>query len=608
MLKHFRSGSKRIRTLWWILTIGTVVTFIGGFIFIFGSGVGDVDRALTTPSVVGTVGGKPISQAELASATQTALAQYKAQYGTAPTGRDAAILDEQVWNNLLTERAIDDEARRLGLKVSDDEIVFAVKNTPPPDVAQSPAYQTNGRFDPQKWTQALSDPSLNWSPLEDRMRRTLPGQRLEERVIAGVKISEPELQRLYDLQYQKAIVTVALLPLDQSPIDSTKLNEAALKAYYEAHKGDFTGPEQALVDVVQIPRTVGASEDETAKSIAQDIVASARSGKDFGDLARERSEGPYADKGGDLGQDVPISRLPPTLQPALTNLAIGGITDPIKEGSTYFVFKLNGRSTVGTEPAVRLAQIQIPVHPSQESQAKDAELIVKLRKEAAAGKLSAAAGTRNLGSISTGWFGQSEYVPMLIQLPQVQQWAMTAKKGEVSRAYSTESGWVLAQVTDRRPAGPRAFESAKDEVRNALVLSLRQARPLAAGQKIVDAVKAGQTLEAAAQANGAVVFQTAPFARTQPDPRLAAAPRAVGIAFGLAPGLVGPPVPSPNGVIIVRKDSEQTGSIAQYDSLKSSLSQTLLSTRQRRFVTAWVQRTLAKAAVVDKRPAVEESQ
>jgi parvulin-like peptidyl-prolyl isomerase len=608
MLKHFRSGSKRIRTLWWILTIGTVVTFIGGFIFIFGSGVGDVDRALTTPSVVGTVGGKPISQAELASATQTALAQYKAQYGTAPTGRDAAILGEQVWNNLLTERAIEAEAKRLGLKVTDEEIVFAVKNTPPPDVAQSPAYQTNGRFDPQKWTQALSDPTLNWSPLEDRMRKILPGQRLEERVIAGVKISEPELQRLYDLQYQKAVVTVALLPLDQTPIDSTKLNDAALKAWYESHGNDFTGPEQVNADVVQIPHTVGKSEDETAQSLAQDIVAQAHAGKDFGDLARERSEGPYADKGGDLGQDVPLSRLPPSLQPALTTLPIGGITDPIKEGNTYFVFKLNGRSTVGAEPAVRLAQIQIPIHPSQESQAKDAELILKLRKEAASGKLSAAAASHQLVSVGTGWFGQSEYVPLLIQLPQVQQWAMTAKKGEVSRAYSTENGWVMSQVTDRRPVGPRPFESAKDEVRNALTLSLRQAAPLARAQKIVEAVKAGQTLEAAAQANGAVVFQTPPFARTQPDPRLTAAPRAVGLAFGLAPGQVGPPVPSPNGIVILRKDSEQTGSVAQYDSLKSSLSQTLLSTRQRRFVTAWVQQTLAKTPVEDKRPAVEESQ
>src|SRR5690349_15435580 len=441
MLKHFRSGSKRIRTLWWILTIGTVVTFIGGFIFIFGSGAGDVSRAMTTPSVVGDVGGNDISQAELANATQVALAQYKAQYGSEPAGRDAAMLSEQVWNNLLTEKALEVEAKKLGIKVTDPEIVFAVKNTPPPDVAQNPAFLTNGRFDPNKWAQALSDPSINWAPLEDKMRKMLPGQRLEERVIAGIKISEPELRRLYDLQYQQAVVTAALLPLDTSPIDSSKLNETAMKAYYDAHKGDFSGPAQAQASLVSIPRTIGAEEERVARSAAEAMVKEIRAGGDFAAIARERSEGPYAERGGDLGQDVPASRLPPVLQQALATLPVGAVTDPIKDGTTYFIFKLADKKMVGTETLVRISQIQVPIHPSQDSVDKDRESIVKLRKEAEGGKLSEAAAKRQIVAVDTGWFGENEYVPMLIQLPQIQRWALQAKKGEVSRAFANESGW-----------------------------------------------------------------------------------------------------------------------------------------------------------------------
>ncbi len=607
MLKHFRSGSKRIRTLWWVLTIGTVVTFIGGFIFIFGSGAGDSSRSTDAPAVVGSVGDAQISQGDLANATQTALAQYKAQYGTDPAGRDAAILHEQVWNNLVTERAIAAEAKRLGMRVTDSEIVFAVKNTPPPDVAQNPAFLTNGRFDPAKWGQALSDPTVNWSPLEDRMRKTLPGQRLEERVIAGVKISEPELKRLYDLQYQKAVATVALLPLDMAPIDSSKLNETALKAYHQAHAGDFVGPEQAEAEVVSIPRTVGPEEDRSAKLEAEQIVKDARGGVDFAQIARERSEGPYAEQGGDLGQDVPLSRMPGPLQAVLSTMPIGGITDPIREGNTYFVFKLNDRKVVNGEPSVRLSQIQKPIRPSQESLTRDRDLIVKLRKDALSGKLGAAAAKRQLASVNTGYFGQSEYVPMFIQMPQIQVWAMTAKPGEVSRAYSNENGWVVAQVTGHRDAGPRPYDAVKAEVRQALELSLRQAAPMATAQKIVGAVRSGQPLEAAGAANGAVVFQTAPFARTTPDPRLTVAPRAVGMVFGLGVGQTGAPVATTNGVLIVRKDGAQDGSIAQFDSLKASLSQTLLSSRQRRFVTAWVQKTLAGKKIEDKRPEVEEA-
>ena len=608
MLKHFRSGSKRIRTLWWILTIGTVVTFIGGFIFIFGSGAGDSSRATQTPAVVGSVGDAEISQAELAVATQQALAQYKMQYGSDPQGRDAAILNEQVWNNLITEKAVEAEAKKLGIKVTDAEVVFAVKNTPPPDVAQNPAFLTNGRFDPNKWAQALSDPQINWAPLEDKMRKMLPGQRLEERVIAGIKISEPELRRLYDLQYQKAVVTAAMLPLDFTPIDSTKLNDAALKAYYEAHKSDFSGPAQSQASLVSIPRSVGASEEKTAKDAADAMVKEIRTGGDFATIAKERSEGPYAERGGDLGQDVPESRLPPALQQALASLPVGGVTDPIRDGMTFFIFKLTDKKVTNGEPVVRISQIQVPIHPTQESIDKDRDMIIKLRKEAATGKLSDVAAKRQIVAVDTGWFGENEYVPMLVQMPQIQRWALSAKKGEVSRAFSNETGWIIAQVTDKREAGPRPFETVKDQVKSELELSLRQAKPLATAEKIVAAVRGGQTLEAAAAANGAMTFTTPPFARTTPDPRLTAAPRAVGLAFGLPPGQVGPPVASPNGIFVVRKDAMMAGTDAQFDSLRSTLSQTMLSTRQRRFVTAWVQKTLDAQKVADKRPEIEELQ
>jgi len=606
MLKHFRSGSKRIRTLWWILTIGTVVTFIGGFIFIFGSGAGDSSRATQTPAVVGSVGDAEISQAELAAATQTAISQYKMQYGSDPQGRDAAILAEQVWSNLITEKAVEAEAKKLGIKVTDAEVVFAVKNTPPPDVAQNPAFLTNGRFDPNKWAQALSDPSINWSPLEDKMRSMLPGQRLEERMIAGIKISEPELRRLYDLQYQQAVVTAALLPLDFAPIDSTKLNDAALKAYYEAHKGDFTGPAQAQAALVSIPRTVGADEERIAKSLADGMVQEIKNGGDFAKIARERSEGPYAERGGDLGQDVPEARLPVALQQALATLPVGGITEPIKDGSTFFIFKLVDKKVTNGTPVVRISQIQVPVHPTQESADKDRDTIIKLRKEAATGKLSDIAARRQIVAVDTGWFGENEYVPMLVQMPQIQRWALQAKKGEVSRAFANESGWIIAQVTDKRDAGVRSFDSVKEDVKRELELSLRQAKPLATADKIVAAVRGGQSLEAASAANGAMVFTTQAFPRTSPDQRLMAAPRAVGLAFGLPPGQVGPPVASPNGILVVRKDSMTQGTDAQFDSLRSSLSQTMLSTRQRRFVTAWVQKTLASQKVSDKRAEIEE--
>ena len=605
MLKHFRSGSKRIRTLWWVLTIGTVVTFIGGFV-VFGQSPGDSNGPKQTADIIAKVGGQEVRQSQLVAAEQVAQLNYASQYGTAAVGNDAVLVREQAWTNLLSERAVDAVARKYGMKVGDAEVVYAAKNSPPPDVTMEPSLQTNGRFDKSKWMQVLADPSRDFSPLEERMRDVLPGQRLEERIIAGVKISEPELQRLFATQYDRAKVSFVFLPLDPAPLDTTKLGETVLRKYYDDHKGEFASPVQVQAEIVQIPLTVDPVAEGIAKSDAEAIVRDLRAGADFSQIAKERSEGPYADKGGDMGQDVAMARLPQTLQALVATLEPGQITDPVRDGNTYFIFKLISRSTAtsGT-PMVRLAQIQKPVRPSSDSMQKDTEAIVKLRAEAAKAPLAGIAAKRQLVSVSTGWFAAGQYVPMLVQMPQAQMWALGAKKGAVSRAYGTEAGWVLLQVTDRREAGPRPFADAKDDVRRAVETALRQEKPRAEAQRIVDAVRAGQTLEQAAAAVGATVAATDTFPRSRPSKALEPAPQAVGYAFGLPVGKVGGPVLGPGGAYVIRKDVAVPGDPAQYQQIKGQLSAQLLQARQQRWVRSWIEKTVTDAKVEDLRSQIE---
>ena len=608
MLKHFRSGSKRIRTLWWILTIGTVVTFIGGFIFIFGSGVGDMSRAMNTTDAIGKIGDTTVRQAEFANAVTVAENNYQAQYGTRPQGRDAALLREQAWFNLVTERAVDAVARRSGFTATDAEVVYAAKNTPPPDITANAAFQTNGRFDRTKWLSALADPSNDWTPLEARLRTVLPAQRLEEKVIAGVKISEPELQRLYANQYEQAKASLVLLPLDMAPVDTMKLADATLKAYYEGHKGEFEAVAQVKAEIVQFPLTVGAAEDSSTLLEVRAIVAEVRGGRDFALLAQERSEGPFAERGGDIGQDVPVSRLPAPLQPVIAMMKVGDVTDPIRDGNTYFIFRLLSRTQPPTgEATVRLAQIQKPIHPSSESMQADVEAVRKLRADAAKKPLGELAAARGLVATTTGWFAQGQFEPTLLQLPHVQQWAVRAKKGEVSRAYGTETGWVIVQIADRREAGPRPYEDAKEDVRRAVELTLRQAKPLADAGKMLAAVKGGKSLEQAATEAGTAVITTEMFPRSNPDPRLSPAPRAVGLAFGLPVGQTGGPVVATTGVYLVRKDAGTPADPVMFEQLKGQLSSQLLSSRQQRWLRAWIDRTVADAKVEDLRPEIEDT-
>ena len=58
MLRFIRSGSKHTKTIWWILIVVTVVTFLGGFVFLFGAGLDSSYRARVS-GAVGTVDGMP---------------------------------------------------------------------------------------------------------------------------------------------------------------------------------------------------------------------------------------------------------------------------------------------------------------------------------------------------------------------------------------------------------------------------------------------------------------------------------------------------------------------------------------------------------------------
>jgi peptidyl-prolyl cis-trans isomerase D len=605
MLKHFRSASKRVRTIWWVLTIGTVVTFIGGFI-VFGPGMGGSQNGTTTPNVVAKLSGGEISGAELADAQARSLAAYQAQRGGTPEGRDAAMMREQAWTTLVTEKVISAVAKRLGIQTSDAEVVYVAKNSPPSDITTNPAFQTNNRFDMSKWQQALADPSINWSPLEERVRSLLPAQRLEERVVAGVKLSEPELRRTFATTTDSARATVALFNLGPAP-DSTKLDDAALKKYFDAHATEFSGPAEAQLELVQMPRTVGEEEERAVRIAMESLLARARGGESFAALVTEQGEGPYVQAGGDLGQDIPVASLPPDFQQKLATLPVGGVTDPIRQGNAYVLVRVNEKKDVAGQPSVRLSVLQKSIMPSPETAQKDVDTMLKLRKEAEREPLATVAARHQLVSHSTGWFAQQMYVPALMQLPQAQSWALTAKRGDVSRIFELEGEWMLAQVTGRRPAGPRSFEDAKEAVKAALTSELQLEQPRAAARKMVEALRAGQSFEAAAASAGGTVVTTGWFTRRTPPAPLAAFPQAIGLAFGLQPGAVGPPVAQNAGAVVLRLDERKAGSEAQFEATKGNLSQTILNDRQSRYVRGWIDKLIQESNLKDLRQPIESN-
>jgi peptidyl-prolyl cis-trans isomerase SurA len=133
------------------------------------------------------------------------------------------------------------------------------------------------------------------------------------------------------------------------------ISEEEAKAYYEAHRGEFTTPASLTIReiLVETGAPVGAGQKEqTLFSVALDDEAKAKieavrkralAGEDFAQLAATESAAASKANGGLIG---PISEdeLAPSMAELFTKMQTGEISEPVRTQRGYQIFKLESRT------------------------------------------------------------------------------------------------------------------------------------------------------------------------------------------------------------------------------------------------------------------------
>ena len=119
------------------------------------------------------------------------------------------------------------------------------------------------------------------------------------------------------------------------------IREEQIIQYYNRHKAEFNIKGTVHLASIFLVRKNPEDEDEMSElhGKAKDILTRLREGQDFGALAREFSQGPGADEGGDLGS-FKTSDLEPKLQKILETMPEGGISDLIIRTNGIQIIKL----------------------------------------------------------------------------------------------------------------------------------------------------------------------------------------------------------------------------------------------------------------------------
>ncbi|HMA22063.1 MAG TPA: peptidyl-prolyl cis-trans isomerase [Gemmatimonadaceae bacterium] len=599
-----RSSAKYI----WIFL---VIFFVGGFLLAETSGL--LGRApVTTSTAVATVNGEDILATTWYNAINNMEQQATQQTGRGITLDERRRLSDDAFEQLVGDALLRQEYRRRGIRVTDEEIAEAARYAPPPQLAQSPELQTDGRFDPEKYQRFLASPAARQEglllQLESYYRDQIPREKLFEQVAADVYVSDERLWNIWrDTRDTSQITYVAFRP---SLIGDNEVTvaESDIKDYYDKNKKDFEKPARAVVSVLVIPRAVSAADSAAVRNHILALRDSIIKGAKFEDIAKaESSDSASAAQGGFLGRGV-RGRFVPEFENVAFSLKPGELSQPVLTQFGYHLIKVDEHK--GDTIAVR--HILLPITQSDSAATITDRRADELSKIAASsdkpGVLDDA--SKQLGiPIKRAAVHDNEALTIDRKfIPSVGPWAFQgAKVGETSELFDAEDGYYLGRLDSLTKGGIPSLDEAKAEIRAILAMQKKLDKLMPRAQQFA-AQAAKTSLEDAAKGAGMQVQQSQPFTRVGGAEGIGRLNEAIGAAFSLPIGAVSAPIRVYDGIFVERVDQRVLKDKSEFEKQKAAQRDVVTQQLRQQRVRDFLQNLRDNAKIVDRRKEIEAAQ
>jgi peptidyl-prolyl cis-trans isomerase SurA len=155
-----------------------------------------------------------------------------------------------------------------------------------------------------------------------------------------------------------------------------------VRNYYLTHREEFVQPAQVRLSEILVSTEETEAEDQPAREDrVREILMKIRKGEAFDELAREYSDAPTSQGGGDMGYFDP-EKLAPAIREAVEKLLVKGVADPLETREGWLVLQLTERRTEGIPPFEEVeSQIRNQLY-MDEVQPALREFLGELRREA----------------------------------------------------------------------------------------------------------------------------------------------------------------------------------------------------------------------------------
>ena len=382
-------------------------------------------------------------------------------------GRDNLTEDElnqvkdQVWNTFVNNAIIEEEAGKLGLRVTDTELQNILREGTNPMLRQTPFLnQQTGRFDVTQLTKFLNDYKANqnnpqvveqYKPIYDYWKfieKTLRQQTLAmkyQALLTNSLLSNPiSAKAAFEGRNQETDVLLASFPYSSIKDDEVQVSDADLKAKYDEQKEAWKQTSETR-DIKYVAFQVEASKADRDALMQTMTEASQKleSGANPAEIVRKaQSQVAY------LGLPVTKRAFSSDIARRIDSMVVGQTTAPFetKSDNTFNVVKLISKQQL--PDSVEFRMIQVGGESAEASQQRADSIFNAIKGGVPFDSIAKKYGQTG----ATQWLTTAQYQNSQSIDNDSKEYLLvlnTLGKGELKNLKFT-SGNVVVQVTDRR--------------------------------------------------------------------------------------------------------------------------------------------------------------
>ncbi|MEO6029267.1 MAG: peptidylprolyl isomerase [Candidatus Binatia bacterium] len=244
--------------------------------------------AETVNRIVATIDGEPVTLIELERYAEVAKKR--------PGGDQVAVDQKALLDELVLEKIIAKQVEVLNLKASDQQIDGYIQSI-----------RSRNNLSEEQLMQALQQQGMSWDQYRVQVRADIERANLINREIrTKVNVSPEEVER-----------------------------------YYQAHLEEYGATPKLHARLISLLVPDNASEAEKAeiRTKAEEVQKLAADGGNFAKLAKEHSQGPAPEDGGDIGEVDPREMQPEFAQ-AVKSLQAGQVSPLITNAQGFHILKV----------------------------------------------------------------------------------------------------------------------------------------------------------------------------------------------------------------------------------------------------------------------------